>query len=225
MIKAKRLKERTMLKKAILFLVLSASLFFISACSNNDPSAEDYEEPTIETEVDLETETSQFIPDYEWPIASFQAVNQDNEARTDADYLGKVWIMNMIFTNCETVCLPMTANMVKLQHELVAQGMDVQLVSFSVDPLLDTPEILKEYALGYEGNLSNWDLLTGYSEEDIKRIAKSVKTLAEKPEGTDQVTHGTKFFLVNEDGIVVTGYDGVNLPIDEIISDLQLIQS
>lgn len=189
-----------------------ASLFLVSACSNG---AAALEEP-IE-----EKETSTFAPDYEWPIASFEALNQDNINITEEDYQGKVWIMNMIFTNCETVCLPMTANMVKLQNQLAAQGLDVQLVSFSVDPLIDTPEVLKEYALSYKGNLSNWDLLTGYSAEDIKRIAKSVKTLAEKPEGTNQVTHGTKFFLVNQEGTIVTGYDGVNLPIDEIITDLK----
>jgi protein SCO1 len=203
------------MKKYSLFPMLIASYFLVSACSND---AVVLEEP-IEAK-----ESSTFLPDYEWPIASFEAVNQDNEKVTEQDYQGKVWIMNMIFTNCETVCLPMTANMVKLQKQLATENLDVQLVSFSVDPLLDTPEVLKEYALGYEGDFSNWDLLTGYSEEDIKRIAKSVKTLAEKPEGTDQVTHGTKFFLVNQEGIVVTGYDGLSLPIDEIITDLKNIQ-
>jgi protein SCO1 len=203
------------MKKYSLFPFLIASFFLISACSNG---AVALEEPIAAKE------SSAFVPDYEWPIASFEAVNQDNENITEGDYLGEVWIMNMIFTNCETVCLPMTANMVKLQKQLSAENLDVQLVSFSVDPLLDTPEVLKEYAQGYEGDFSNWDLLTGYSEEDIKRIAKSVKTLAEKPEGTDQVTHGTKFFLVNQNGVIVSGYDGLSLPLDEIIMDLKSIR-
>lgn len=203
------------MKKYYLFPFVLVCLFLLSACSNGAVAGEEPKE---------EKAASTFVPDYEWPIASFEAVNQDNKAITQEDYQGKVWIMNMIFTNCETVCLPMTANMVKLQKQLDAEDLDVQLVSFSVDPLLDTPEVLKEYALGYEADFSNWDLLTGYSEEEVKRIAKSVKTLAEKPEGTNQVTHGTKFFLVNEEGTVVTGYDGLTLAIDEIITDLKSIQ-
>ena len=205
------------MKKSFPFFLIILSLIIISACSNG-------EKPTVVEDEPIESEMSAFVPDYEWPIASFSALNQDNEERTEEDYLGKVWIMNMIFTNCETVCLPMTANMVKLQQQLSADELDVQLVSFSVDPSFDSPEVLKEYAQSYEGDLGNWDLLTGYSEDEIKRIAKSVKTLAEKPEGTDQVTHSTKFFLVTQDGIVVKGYDGVNLPIEEIKQDLKAIQ-
>lgn len=206
------------MKKLFSFVLVTVSLFIISACSNDDQAVEAMEEPANEGSI------SYFVPDYDWPVAEFKAVNQGNETITNENYKGKVWIMNMIFTNCETVCLPMTANMAKLQQQLEADGLDVQLVSFSVDPNFDTPEVLTEYGGKYEADFSNWDLLTGYSEEDIKRIAKSVKTLAEKPEGTDQVTHSTKFFLIDQQGIDVKGYDGVNLPIEEIIQDLKILQ-
>ena len=139
------------------------------------------------------------------------------------DLSDEIWIFDMIFTNCETVCLLMTANIAKLQKMAQKEKVKVHFISFSVDPLIDTPEKLKDYALQYDADISNWDLLTGYSEEDIKRIAKSVKTLAEKPSGTNQVTHSTKFFLVNKDGVAVKGYDGVKPPFGEIIKDLKLL--
>lgn len=53
----------------------------------------------------------------------------------------KVWVADFIFTSCETVCPPMTANMEKLQNMLQKEGIkDVEFVSFSVDPEVDTPE-------------------------------------------------------------------------------------
>ena len=201
------------MKKLFIIAFLTFCFLMITACSNNKQEAVAMEEPMAAT--------SDFVSEYDWPLAPFEAVNQENKKITNEAYNQEVWIMNMIFTNCETVCLPMTANMAKLQQQLEAEGLKVQLVSFSVDPSFDTPEKLKEYALKYEADFSNWDLLTGYTEEDIKKIAKSVKTLAEKPEGTDQVTHSTKFFLINQEGTAVKGYDGVNLPIEEIIKDLK----
>lgn len=194
-----------------ILLLLIISVFLLSSCNQAEESA------PIE-------KTKGFVPEYDWPIASFEAINQDEEEISLEDLKGEVWVMNMIFTNCETVCLPMTANMAKLQQKLVEANVDVHLVSFSVDPLVDTPEKLKDYALQFEADFSNWDLLTGYTEEDIKRIAKSVKTLAEKPAGTNQVTHSTKFFLVNEDGVAVKGYDGTKVPFEEIIKDIKSIQ-
>lgn len=199
------------MKRFQILLLLIISIFLLSSCSE-------------EKQAESTEETNAFVPEYKWPVASFEAVNQDGAAMTLDDLKGEVWVMNMIFTNCETVCLPMTANMAKLQQKLKEANVDVHLVSFSVDPLNDTPEKLKEYALQFEADFSNWDLLTGYTEDDIKRIAKSVKTLAEKPSGTNQVTHSTKFFLVNEAGVAAKGYDGVKVPFEDIINDIKTIQ-
>lgn len=201
--------------QALILLILS--LLVLSSCNQEEQKAAPLEENTS-TE-----ETNHFVAEYDWPIASFEATNQAGEPISLEDLKGQTWVMNMIFTNCETVCLPMTANMAKLQQQLKEENLDVRLISFSVDPLFDTPDKLKDYALQYNADFSNWDLLTGYTEDDIKRIAKSVKTLAEKPEGTNQVTHSTKFFLVTEKGVAVKGYNGTDVPFDEIIQDIKSI--
>ncbi|MHA6252040.1 SCO family protein [Oceanobacillus sp. CAU 1775] len=155
----------------------------------------------------------------------FEFTNQDNEPFALDDLKGDYWIANMIFTNCDTVCLPMTANMKNLQDQMAEEGFDnVQLVSFSVEPDYDTPEILKEYGESYGADFSNWNFLTGYDFQTIKEI--SIKTfkslLAEAPEGTDQVTHGVSFFLVNPEGTVIKNYDGVrSASMETIMNDLR----
>lgn len=169
------------------------------------------------------------IPDStSWEVGDFIYKNQNEETVSLNDLKGKVWVANFIFTNCTTVCLPMTSNMTKLQMELKEQGIeDVQLVSFSVDPTVDTPAVLKEYGDNYRADYSNWDFLTGYTQETIEQFAKeSFKAIVMKPEDNDQVTHGTSFYLVSQDGVVVKSYNGVSdFPTDEMIKHIKILQN
>lgn len=160
----------------------------------------------------------------EWKIEDFNFTNQDNEEMGLADLKGEVWLADFIFTNCTTVCLPMTANMVDLQNQFKEQGLDVQIVSFSVDPTVDSPEILKSYAENYGADFASWNLLTGYSPEKIDAFAtENFKTIARKPANDDQVLHGTSFFLVDKNGVIMKDYNGVNPPVEEIIADAEIL--
>lgn len=146
-------------------------------------------------------------------VIDFEFTTQDNEKLSLDDLKGKYWIADFVFTNCTTVCLPMTTNMSELQDMMEEEGLNehVELVSFSVDPDRDTPEALKDYAESYDADLKNWTFLTGYDFETIKELSiKSFKSLlAAPPEGDDQVTHGTRFYLVNPEGEVIKNYNGV----------------
>lgn len=167
----------------------------------------------------IETNMSETVPDFSY-------TSQDNESFGLDDLKGEWWIADFIFTNCTTVCIPMTNNMVALQNDLDDAGLDVELVSFSVDPDYDTPEVLTEYAESYGADLSNWNFLTGYDFDTISEL--SVKTfkqaiLAPGPD-SDQVTHGTRFFLINPEGEIVKSYDGAQSDsIQEIVDDLNNI--
>lgn len=169
------------------------------------------------------------IPDStSWEVGDFIFKNQNEETVSLDDLKGKVWVADFIFTNCNTVCLPMTANMSKLQMELKEQGIEgVELISFSVDPTVDTPAVLKEYGDDYRADYSNWQFLTGYSQETIQQFAKeSFHTTAVKPENEEQVIHGTSFFLVSADGVIVKSYNGVSeFPLDELIKHIKILQN
>lgn len=159
-----------------------------------------------------------------WEIEDFTFTNQNNEEVGLADLKGEVWLADFIFTNCTTVCLSMTPNMVDLQQQFKAEGMDVRIVSFSVDPTFDQPEVLKSYAENYGADLASWDLLTGYAPEFLDRFAMdNFRTVARKPEDSDQVLHGTGFYLVDKNGVIMKTYDGVNPPVEEIISDAEIL--
>jgi protein SCO1 len=162
-----------------------------------------------------------------WPVEDFNYTNQNGESLGLEDLIGKVWIADFIFTNCEDVCLPMTFNMEKLQQMTKKENIEnIQFVSFSVDPAVDTPDVLKEYGEKFNADFSNWHFLTGYKDEEIANLAmESFKTLVIKPQEGNQVTHGTDFYLVGPEGIILKRYTGLNeIPYDEIIEDIKTLQ-
>ena len=163
-----------------------------------------------------------------WDVSDFTFTDQDENSVSKDDLKGKVWIADFIFTNCTTVCLPMTSNMTKLQNMIAEEGLkDVHLVSFSVDPKTDKPSVLKEYGESFQVNFDNWSFLTGYEQETIEALAQeSFKTIVQKPAEGDQVIHGTSFSLVDQNGTIVQQYSGVEeIPFDDIIKHIKILQS
>lgn len=165
-------------------------------------------------------------PNMSETVNDFEFTTQDHETLGSEDLKGQWWIADFIFTNCTTVCLPMTSNMSSLQSMLKEEDIDIQLVSFSVDPDYDTPEILKEYANEYNADLTNWRFLTGYDFQTIRELSiKSFRAPLKAPEpGDDQVLHDTRFFLVTPEGEIIKGYDGTRMnEMDQIVEDLKIV--
>lgn len=162
-----------------------------------------------------------------WQVKDFTATTQDNKSLGLKDLKGKVWISTFIFTSCADVCPPMTSNMLKIQKKVKEEGLkNVEFVSFSVDPTVDTPEILTRYGNQFGVDFKNWTFLTGYSQAFIEEFAaKNFKTLVKKPDDGNQVIHQTYLYLVDKDGNIKKSYDGFkNVPYDEIIHDIKALQ-
>ncbi|GLY12174.1 SCO family protein [Pseudobacillus badius] len=169
---------------------------------------------------------SDFESNMDVKIQDFEHVNQNNEKVSLDDLKGKVWLADLIFTSCTTVCQPMTKNMADLQKMLKKEGVeDYRIVSFSVDPEVDTPEKLKEYISNFEVDEKKWDLLTGYEQDYIREFAeKNLQTLAIPDPNSNQVTHGTSFYLINKEGKAVKNYSGAeDVPFEEIVQDVKTL--
>ncbi|MBW0934205.1 SCO family protein [Priestia megaterium] len=162
-----------------------------------------------------------------WKINSFSYMDQNEKKFGLKDLKGKIWVANFVFTSCTTVCPPMTAHLSNLQDKLEKEDINnVEFVSFSVDPNHDKPGAIKEYMNRFDMDQSKWHFLTGYTQDEIEFFARNnFQTVIDKPEGTDQVTHGTRFYLVDEKGTVIKNYEGVsNFPYDKIVEDIKILQ-
>lgn len=162
-----------------------------------------------------------------WEIEDFAYDNQRGEEVSLESLKGQVWLATFIFTNCVTVCPPMTYNMSDIQSMLKDKGVeDYKIVAFSVDPEVDTPEKLQEYIENYNVvDESKWELLTGYTQEHISQFARnSFKALVKNDPNSDQVIHGVSFFLVDQNGVVVKSYNGnTDVPKEEIVMDVETL--
>ncbi|MDE1383396.1 MULTISPECIES: SCO family protein [Bacillus] len=171
--------------------------------------------------------TSKIENSLNYDVQSFSFQNQDGKTVSLESLKGQVWVADFIFTNCKTICPPMTSHMAELQKRMEEENLQARIVSFSVDPENDTPEKLKKFAANYPLNFQNWDFLTGYSQEEIEKFAlKSFKAIVKKPEDEDQVIHQSSFYLVDQNGKVVKDYDGAkDTPYDEIIADIKTLEN
>lgn len=188
-----------MMKRFLPLIFISVFLILLSACSS--------------------------IPKEGHPIKDFTFTNQDGEKFGLEDLKGKVWVADFVFTNCTTVCPPMSSNKSQLQQMVKDDGLkDVHFVSFSVDPKFDTPDVLKKfYGEGFNVDFSTWHSLTGYSQQEIEEFAlENFKTHVKKPRDDDQVIHGVDFYLVNKKGEVIKDYPGnSDVPFDQMLKDIK----
>lgn len=98
------------------------------------------------------------------PLPPFAMTNQQGKPVTDQALRGTVWAANFLFTSCPTECPPLARATAVVLGE-IDKWSKVQdklaVVSISVDPLTDTPELLDQYAAKYAAKRARWQLLTG----------------------------------------------------------------
>ncbi len=144
-------------------------------------------------------------------IADFAFTNQNGEVITQKDYENTIYVADFFFTTCPTICPKMTDNMVWLQNQLKSNP-EVKLLSFSVTPDIDTPDVLKKYAQEKGVDDSRWNLVSG-NKKDIYYLARksylAVKT--GKPEELYDMVHTENFILVDKNKRIRGFYDGTNL--------------
>jgi protein SCO1/2 len=173
--------------------------------------------------------TANNVSDLNWRVPDFTFTDQSGKPFGLNDLKGKVWLADFIFTRCPNVCPPMTANMAKVQEEFKKEGVPVTIVSFSVDPDYDKPEVLKTFAEKHHADLSTWHFLTGYKLEQIQKIAKETfkgpitQQKGPSPDVPLLVTHPTQFYLMDGTGKVVRFYNGLAPDAKQISRDAKAL--
>jgi cytochrome oxidase Cu insertion factor (SCO1/SenC/PrrC family) len=142
-------------------------------------------------------------------VPEFSLTDQEGETVTRGDLAGKVWIADFIFTNCAGTCPMITETMSRLQRALPKE---VHLVSFSVDPARDTPEVLAEYAKKTSADRERWHFLTGDKNTLYDLSIKGFKLALDETTGTEvePITHSTRLVLVDQEGKIRGYYGGTD---------------
>ena len=143
------------------------------------------------------------VPSY-GTVPHFQLVNQEGQRFDSVQLAGKIWIADFIYTTCPGPCPMISMRMSELQKPL--EKTDVHLVSFSVDPEKDTPEVLRGYAEKLRAEPKRWDFLTGAKSAIYDLSHKGFKLAVS--DGSDEAgipVHSTRLVLVDRHG-EIRGY-------------------
>ena len=104
---------------------------------------------------------------------------------------GKSVAINFVFTTCTAICPSLTATFHRVQQEARARGLDVQLISVSVDPTVDTPERLQEYAKKFKAE-PGWTFVTGDKAEIDSILQALGVAISNKNDHTPMVLIGNE---------------------------------
>jgi len=148
-------------------------------------------------------------------VTDFRLVDSSGEPIARADLLGQVWVANFIFTSCPSFCPRLSEQMASVQRRL--DGVDgIRLVSFSVDPGTDTPQVLREYGERWGALPGRWLFVTGERRSmyelvrDGFKLAVEERSPEEAADGQGIILHSDRFALVDSRGRIRGYYTGTD---------------
>lgn len=173
-----------------------------------------------------EHEHARQLQDY-GALPNFSLVDENGAPASLQNFTGHIWIADMIFTHCASICPTLTSKMLALQTAL-SDKPKVYLASFSVDPVHDRPDTLRAYAIAHHANTERWTFLTG-TVPAMYAIIKGGFHLPLDSAGGEQrvpIIHSPRFALVDKAGHIRGYYDGSDdTSQKQILADVDILQN
>jgi len=157
-------------------------------------------------------------------IPPFTFVNQNGDTVSENIVKGKIYVADFFFTTCPTICPVMKRQMLKVYDKFKTNS-DVMILSHTIDPEHDTPQVLNKFAkdLGITGN--QWQFLTGPKEKIYEIGLKNYLVVAQEDSmAQGGFLHSGAFVLVDKDKHVRGIYDGTTEEgTRKIMADIQVL--
>ena len=152
-------------------------------------------------------------------VPEFRLTAQDGQPFDSKALAGQIWVADFIYTTCPGPCPRMSSQMHEVQSAVGALP-DVKLVSFTVDPERDTPEVLAAYAKVHRATTGRWYFLTG-PVSTLQTLDRDVFKLGNLDAS---LQHSTRFVLVDRQSRI-RGYYETSEPgaISKIIDDIHAL--
>ncbi len=152
----------------------------------------------------------------------------DQSGTPVSNFRGHIWVADMIFTHCGSLCPTLTSKMLALQSALKGNN-SVRLVSVSVDPRDDTPDTLRNYAETHHADTSRWMFLTGTTKA-VYDLIKGGFHMPLDSVGGDQknipIIHSPRMILIDARGHMRGYYNGLEPATQsKILSDVSALEA
>ena len=173
------------------------------------------------------------LPIY-YQVPQFSLTNEFGKPFGTKELAGRFYIANFMFTSCPTSCPALMAKLDLVQKRIRGLGTKAAIVTFTVDPTVDTPEALFKYARKRHSNPFIWSYLTG-SQAEMEKIvingykvpmgnkAPVEKQLADSKITLFDIAHTEKLVLVDDKGQIRGYYGTERVEMDRMMVDLGLL--
>jgi protein SCO1/2 len=152
-------------------------------------------------------------------VPQFHLTDQNGHPFDSSNTLkSTIWVADFIFTNCPGPCPRMSSQMKQMQTYLSSTG--IKLLSFTVDPANDTPQVLFEYGRHFDARSGTWYFLTG-PKPVLQGLSKDAFKLGDVD---DSLEHSTRFVLVDRKGRIRGYYLSSDAHIvDQLVADAKAL--
>jgi protein SCO1 len=156
-------------------------------------------------------------------VPDFALTSQQGKTVTQADLTEGVYVANFMFATCPGICKDMSSQMARVQ-EAFQNNSTVKLVSITVNPEHDTPQVLQEYAERYNADTNKWFFLTGARDSIYDLAIKGFYLPVQEVPGGKDFIHSEKFMLVDREKRVRGIYDGTDpVEVDRLILEIKVL--
>ncbi len=159
-------------------------------------------------------------------LPDFSLTESSGHEVTKSSLAGRPFIADFIFTRCSLVCPRLTARMKELERALPA-GSRARLLSVSVDPDYDTPEVLQRYAETWHLAGDRWWLATG-ERDAIRELVRRgfLLPVEEQPEIREMpILHSSRLALVDAQGRLRATYEAFEEDaLERLLADLAVLE-
>lgn len=156
-------------------------------------------------------------------VPAFEFYSQNGDTLTEADLKGKIVVSDFIFTRCAMECAEMSTQMARVQ-DAFKDNPDVMILSHTVDPDYDTPEVLKEYSKKFGATKDKWYFLTGDRTELYKQAREGYKLAADEGDSKEDFIHSPHFVLIDTSSTIRNYYDGTDsMQVNRMIVHISMI--
>jgi protein SCO1/2 len=156
-------------------------------------------------------------------MPSFALVDQAGTIVRSESLRGRAVVVSFVFTMCREACPVITAQLARAQARARLEKLDarVRFLSITLDPVTDTPDVLRRYAAAYGVDLSTWHFLTG----DPGDVARVIRGFGLSLAGGDRPFHGSLVLLVDGAGRIAERRTDLELDPERLLISLRKLLS
>ena len=159
-------------------------------------------------------------------IGDFSLLNQLGDTITKKDIEGKIAVVDFFFTTCGGICPKMTSQLKRVQDEFTGDE-NLKILSHTVNPKIDSVEVMYKYANRFGADSTQWWFLTGSKEQLYTMARKSYLVVPDKADPNfdhgdeSDFIHTENFVIIDPIGQIRGIYDGtVEAEVSELIRDI-----